>query len=97
MPKITKRVVDALKPAGRKDVFVWDIELRGFGVRMKPSGAASFLLQYRILQGQTRRLAFAKVGTLTPEEARAKARELLAEVVKGNDPSRDRQDSTQVE
>jgi hypothetical protein len=96
MPKITKRVVDALKPAGGKDVFIWDSELRGFGVRMKPSGAASFLIQYRILQGQTRRLTFAKVGTLTPEEARAKARELLAEVVKGNDPSRDRHKTRQA-
>lgn len=41
MAKITKRVVDALKPAEGKDVFAWDAELRGFGVRMKPSGAAS--------------------------------------------------------
>jgi integrase len=96
MPKITKRVVDALKPGDGKDVFTWDSELRGFGVRMKPSGAASFLIQYRTPQGQTRRLAFAKAGTLTPEEARAKARELLAEVVKGNDPSRDRHETRQA-
>jgi site-specific recombinase XerC len=96
MPKITKRVVDGLKPADGKDIFTWDSELRGFGVRVKPSGTASFLIQYRTPQGQTRRLAFAKVGTLTPEEARTKARELLAEVVKGNDPSRDRHEMRQA-
>lgn len=91
MPKLTKRVIDALAPdpSGR-DVFVWDSELKGFGVRMKPTGSASFLTQYRTPQGKTRRLAFAKVGVLTPEEARGKARKLLAEVEGGADPSADR-------
>lgn len=94
--KITKRVVDALKAAEGRDVFAWDNELKGFAVRVKPSGAASFLVQYRTPQGQTRRLAFAKVGTLTPDEARAKARELLAEVAKGRDPSRERHETRQA-
>lgn len=91
MGKITKRLVDALKPdpAG-KDQFVWDSELKGFGVRVKPSGAASYIVQYRTVHGQTRRLAFAKVGTLTPDEARSTARDKLAEASKGGDPSAER-------
>jgi integrase len=96
MAKITKRVVDALKPAEGRDVFTWDSELKGFGVRMKPSGAASFLVQYRTPQGQTRRLAFGKVGTLTPDEARTKARKLLADVEDGNDPSAQRHETRQA-
>lgn len=88
--KITKRFVDALKPSSEADLFVWDSDLRGFGLRMKPSGAATYLIQYRTPQGRTRRLAFAKLNTLTPEEARAKARSLLAEVVDGADPSAER-------
>jgi hypothetical protein len=40
--------------------------------------------------GKTRRLAFAKVGVVTPDEARAKARKLLAEVSEGADPSAER-------
>ena len=79
MAKLTKRFLDTLKPHAERDLFVWDSELRGFGLRMKPSGAASFLVQYRTLQGRTRRLAFARAGTLTPDEARAKAKRLLAE------------------
>ena len=90
MPKITKRVVDALAPSPDRDVFVWDSELRGFGVRVKPSGAASYLIQYRNAHGQTRRLAIGKVGTLTPDEARGLARQRLADVAKGADPSADR-------
>jgi len=53
---------------------------------MKPAGSASFLVRYRTPQGRTRRYAFAKSGTLTPDEARAKTR-LLAEAGDGGDPS----------
>jgi integrase len=91
VPKLTKKIVDGLRPAtGGADVFAWDSELRGFGVRLKPSGAGSFVVQYRTPEGRTRRLAIGKMGTLLPEEARKLARERLAAVAAGADPSRDR-------
>src|SRR5262249_59163478 len=66
MPKITKRLVDALRPdRNGKDVFVWDAgdgALKGFGIRIKPSGAASYLVQYRNKEGRTRRLVLGKIG-----------------------------------
>lgn len=92
MAKITVRTVQALK-AGPNDVFTWDSgdgSLKGFGIRMKPSGSASYLVQYRNKEGRTRRLALAKVGTVTPDEARGLARTRLAEASKGSDPSADR-------
>lgn len=94
MPKITKRAVDALRPdpAGR-DVFCWDAgdgALKGFGVRLKPSGAASYLVQYRNKECRTRRLVLGRVGELTPDEARQLAADSLKEVRKGGDPSADR-------
>ncbi|MCW2315101.1 integrase [Rhodoblastus acidophilus] len=97
MPKITKRVVDGLHPdpSGR-DVFTWDSELKGFGIRMKPTGAASYLIQYRTPQGATRRLAFDKVGVPTPDQARDRARQLLAEVSNGADPSATRHASREA-
>jgi integrase len=88
LPKITKRGVDAMRPdPSGADVFLWDSELRGFGIRMKPTGAASYLVQYRNAEGRTRRLVIGKVGTLTADEGRAIGREKLAEVAKGQDPS----------
>src|SRR5262249_5524996 len=94
MPKLTKRLVDALRPdcTGR-DVFKWDAgdgALKGFGVRVKPSGVASFVVQYRNQEGRTRRLALGRVGELTPDEARQLAADRLKEVRKGADPSADR-------
>jgi integrase len=94
MAKLTKRVVDAIcpDPAGR-DTFVWDAgdgAIKGFGVRMKPSGAASYLVQYRTREGRTRRLVLGRVGILTPDEARTLAGDKLKLVAHGGDPSADR-------
>src|SRR5436190_1393241 len=93
MPKLTKRTVDAIRPDPAGDVFVWDVgdgALKGFGIRMKPSGVASYLIQYRNAEGRTRRLALGRVGTLTPDHARALAQDKLTETRKGGDPSAER-------
>lgn len=90
MAKITKRVVDAMQPVRGQDVFTWDNELRGFGVRVKPSGVKTFLIQYRNVEGRTRRLVLGQYGALTAENARGLAREKLAAVAKGEDPSAER-------
>jgi integrase len=90
MAKITKRAVDALQSVSGRDVFIWDSELRGFGVRVKPSGVRTFLIQYRNVEGRTRRLVLGQYGALTPENARDLAREKLAGVAKGEDPSAER-------
>jgi hypothetical protein len=94
MPKFTKRFVDNLRPDGSgKDLFYWEAgngALKGFGVRLKPSGAGAFIIQYRNAEGRTRRMVLGKIGTLTVEEARGLARDHLIAVSKGADPSADR-------
>jgi hypothetical protein len=91
MPKITKRVVDALRPdPDGAEVFKWDTEMRGFGVRLMPSGIGSYFVQYRTSEGRTRRMTIGRVGTLTPDEARELAREKLTRVASGGDPSTER-------
>lgn len=92
--KITKRAVDAVKPHASSDVFLWDSALRGFGVRVKPSGARSFLVSYYApgLHRVRRRVTLGALGPLTVDDARAAATLLLARVSKGEDPA-----SAQVE
>lgn len=89
MPKITKRVVDALKPQEGRDLFLWDEELRGFGVRVR-SGSKTYLVQYRNADGLTRRMALGKHGVIAPDQARKLALKELGAVAGGADPAGDR-------
>ncbi len=42
--RITKRLVDALKPGGG-DSYVFDTDLGGFGVRVRSTGGMSYIVQ----------------------------------------------------
>jgi integrase len=88
MPRITKRTVDAAIPGtSGADYFLWDVEVKGFGLRVKPSGIKSYVLKYRI-GSRTRRLTIGKHGSpWTPEEARRRAVDLLRQVRDGRDPA----------
>ncbi len=87
--KLTKRFVESIV-ADDAEVWVWDSELRSFGLRVKPSGVRTYVIQYRNQGGRTRRYAIGKHGVLTAEEARRLARLKLVEVQQGGDPSADR-------
>jgi len=93
MPKLTKTVVDRAENLTGRDAFIWDSELRGFGLRMAPTGLKTFVLQYRNLERRNRRLSIGRYGVFTTEEARAEARILLGEVARGRDPMQMRQDA----
>lgn len=85
MPKLTKRTVNSLKP-GEADYFVWDSEIIGFGLRVMPSGARTYQVQYRS-GGRTRRVGLGRHGKITVDQARLKAREVLGLVAKGENPA----------
>jgi integrase len=86
LPKLTKRFVDALRPVAR-DTLYRDDDLAGFALRVKPSGVRTWVVQYRNSAGRTRKLALGRVGVLTPDEARQRARKALGRVADGDDPS----------
>ena len=86
MPRLSKRTVDALKPR-EKDYFEWDDDLPGFGVRVMPTGRKSYLIQYRDSSRRTRRKALGRHGTVTADEAKAEARQLLSSVARGENPA----------
>ncbi len=88
MPKLTKKIVEELAPK-LKEFLVWDAELKGFGVRVYPTGRKQYVVQYRA-NGRTRRKNIAQHGVLTADEARKEARLVQADVARGADPSADR-------
>ncbi len=90
MPKLTKRLIDTLRP-GQFDLVLWDDALPGFGVRIKPSGKGAYIIQYRNAERRSRRFTVGRVEVLTPEEARLSARALLSAVTtKKADPAGER-------
>lgn len=90
MPKLTKRVIDEMS-ASTNEVILWDDALRGFGVRIQPTGIKSFLVQYRNAGARSRRMTLGRYGVLTVDEARKMARQILATVARGLDPVADKQ------
>ncbi|MCP5389994.1 MAG: tyrosine-type recombinase/integrase [Novosphingobium sp.] len=86
MPKgrITTKLCKDITTAG-PDRFIWDTELRGFGLRVKQPAVRSFIVQYRDEHGRSKRLTIGHFPALTVEEARAAAKKELARAQLGVD------------
>lgn len=89
---LTKTAVDGLRPPGKQgeQSFLWDGELKGFGVRAIHSGLKTFILHYRDADGRTRRIKLGRFGAITVENARNLAKVKFGELAKGNDPAKKR-------
>ena len=85
--RLSKSVVDRLSPKA-SDKFYWDAALPGFGVRVKPNGTKSYLVQYRNRKsGRSRRKTIGKHGPLMSyAQAKEIATRLLSDVIRGEDP-----------
>lgn len=73
--KITKTVVDrATIPARstRRQTFIWDNELRGFGLLVSSTGSKSF-----VAQAKGRRVTIGRYPDITAQQARTEAHEAL--------------------
>src|SRR5215469_6605082 len=88
--KITKRSVDAATKGG----FLWDTEVKGFGLKVTPAGKKVYLLQYRMggRGSPTQRLTIGEHGSddLTADKARDEAIKLRGFIRQGKDPAAER-------
>lgn len=82
---ISKRQVDALMPTER-DLDFFDDDLKGFGVRVRTSGRKTYFVLMRH-RGVLRRFTIGPHGAVSPELARTKAKEIIAQLAIGNNPS----------
>ncbi|HSI42026.1 MAG TPA: integrase family protein [Xanthobacteraceae bacterium] len=87
-------VARAALPTGKIDSVIWDTEVTGFGLRIRPTGK-SFIFAYRPYgMGRSANQKRIKLGSVTAfktaTEARHAARALLGLVASGRDPLEDR-------
>ena len=84
--RLSKRVIDDARYQGKGGCYLWDTDIRGFGLRIYPSGRKSFVVTYHH-RGKQRFYTLGLFGVLTLHEARTEALETLALARKGEDPS----------
>lgn len=90
--RISKRTVAALQ-SGSAEFTVWDEAVTGFGVRVRPTGAKSYVVVYRAGAGRgapVRRYTIGAVNKIAPEQARERAKAILGSVAHGYDPANEK-------
>lgn len=91
--KLTKRAIDAIAPVERP-TFFFDTDLKGFGLKVTPTGVKTFVVEYRSGAGgrsaPKRRVTLGRFGALTADEARELAKGILGRVHAGDDPASDK-------
>ena len=90
--RLTKTVVAKLEvPGGQAEITYYDNDLKGFGVRARRGGKRAWVAVYRIGK-KVRRVTIGDTTIVGPDEARAKAREVLAKADLGEDTQAKRQE-----
>jgi integrase len=82
---LTQQLITRLKPDD-KPYEVRDDKMKGFLVRVQPSGVMSFVIQY----ARGKRITLGDARVLTLDQARTKAKEILGQVAAGSDPQKER-------
>jgi integrase len=82
-------------PTGMTERTFFDSEVSGFGLRVRASGARSWLVQYAV-HGKTKKITLGGPPLVSLGAARARARELLAAVKLGHDPAQERAEAREA-
>ncbi|MCI5544060.1 MAG: site-specific integrase [Azospirillum sp.] len=85
MVKVNKEFINQIITESYKDKIFWDDDLKGFGVRAQGK-SYTYVLAYIDKYGKQKRFKICKIDKLTPLQARNHAKELFADIIKGNDP-----------
>ena len=86
---LTKQFIDKITIKTIEQVF-YDLKTTGLNLKVSSSGRKTFYLYFRNNSGDQKRPKIGVFGVLTLEQARAKAKTMLGEIAKGNDPSKEK-------
>jgi integrase len=87
--KLTKAYIDKVRPPVGDYEHHWDATVKGYGLRVMPSGKRVFVAFGRI-KGKQVSVTLGPYGELTEIEAREKARKVLQQMREGVDPRDER-------
>ncbi|MFT6583106.1 MAG: hypothetical protein ACJAU6_003556 [Alphaproteobacteria bacterium] len=94
-PLINKAIAESIRTG--KERPLWDDNPRGLFLRIKPSGVATFFVQYRSpLTFKKLRYLLGRYGPLTLDMARVEARKTLGTVAEGRCPASEKKKAAQV-
>jgi len=83
-------------PEERKKLDYFDATQRGFLLEVRASGGKTYYQRYSDARGRARQFKIGSADVLTLEQARKKARHILAEAVLGADPQKKRQETRAI-
>ncbi len=85
MIKISRRTVESLEPTER-DMDYYDEDLKGFGIRVRPSGRKTYFVMMRH-KCVMRRFTVGTHGSVAPEQARLKAKQIISDLAIDKNPT----------
>ncbi|WP_411906310.1 tyrosine-type recombinase/integrase [Rhizobium mayense] len=93
--KISRKTIADIVPSEKPTIY-YDATLKGFGLKVMPTGAKSWIIEYRPGAGgrgvAKKRIKIGTLATHSPEAAREEASRTLARVTLGSDPAAARSD-----
>lgn len=94
--KLTKSAVDNAKSKSQRYT-IWDADLTGFGLRITPTGAKSYIVKYNTLGNRQRWYTIGKSTHITAKSARDEALQIISAARKGEDPQTEKVKSREAE
>src|SRR5688500_659764 len=91
-----QRLTKTLIESANKGQVTWDSDIPGFGLRVTPAGARTFVFQFRTGRTEQGRISIGRYPAMTVDEARKIARVHRVSVDQGGNPSRERRGSREA-
>ena len=89
MQRLNNKFIEKLSSTTEK--IYWDSAIKGFGIRISPSGRKSFIINWRNNEGRQGRKVIGVHGKITTEQARQLAQKYFYQISQGEEPRRNAQ------
>ncbi|HKT73240.1 MAG TPA: tyrosine-type recombinase/integrase [Steroidobacteraceae bacterium] len=83
---LTQHLIDTAR-ARSQEYTLWDKRISGFGLRVRPTGARTYVVVYRNPASKVKKFTMGKPSAYTLEQARKRAQEILYQVTCNLDPA----------